>query len=83
MNTASNKNYDPANDDNQGVVQLMAQAEVATPGVSQVERMNPVTAQGPEPIKEEVNDEERDGVNDDVLAEGAVEESEADEKNVQ
>ena len=83
MNTASNKNYDPANDDNQGVVQLMAQAEEATPGVSQVERMNPVTAQGPEPIKEEVNDEERNGVNDDVPAEGAVEESEADEKNVQ
>ncbi len=83
MNTANNKKYDPANDDNQGVVQLMAQAEEATPGVSQVERMSPVTAQGPEPIKEEVNEEEIDGVNGDVFAEEAVEEGKADEKNVQ
>ena len=83
MNTANNIPYDPANDDNQGVAQLMAQAEEATPGVSQVERMNPVTAQGPEPIKEEVNEEPIDGVNDDVLTEEAVEEGEADSKNVQ
>jgi hypothetical protein len=83
MNTANNKTYDPANDDNQGVVQLMAQAEEATPGVSQVERMNPVTAQGPEPIKEEVNDEAIDGANDDILTEETIEEGEADEKNVQ
>lgn len=83
MNTANNTNYDPANDDNQGVAQLMAQAEEATPGVSQVERLNPVTAQGPEPIKEEVNDEDIDGVNDDVLAEETVEEGEADKKNDQ
>ena len=83
MNTANNKKYDPANDDNQGVVQLMAQAEEATPGVSQVERMNPVTAQGPEPVKEEVNDEAIDGVNNDVLAEGTIEEGGEDEENVQ
>ena len=81
MNSDNEKNYDSANDDNQGVAQLMAQAEEATPGVAQVERMNPVTAQGPEPIKEEVN-EDVDGLNDDVLTEEAVEESKADEKNV-
>lgn len=83
MNTANNKKYNPADDDNQGVTQLMAQAEEATPGVSQVERMNPATAQGPEPIKEEVKEEDIDGVNDDVLAEEAIEKGEADENNVQ
>ncbi len=83
MNTANNKKYDPANDDNQGVAQLMAQAEEATPGVSQVERMSPVTAQGPEPIKEEVNEEDTDGVEDDDLVAETVEEGEADEKNDQ
>ena len=83
MNMDSNKKYDPAHDDNQGVAQLMAQAEETTPGVAQVARMNPVTAQGPELIKEEVNDEDTDGMNDDVLAEETVEESKADEKNDQ
>ncbi len=83
MNTIKDKKYDPANDDNQGVAQLMAQAEDATPGISQVERMSPVTAQGPEPIKEEVQEEEMDEINDDGIAEETVEKGEADEKNVQ
>lgn len=83
MNPTPNKNYNPADDDNQGVVQLMAQAEEASPGVAQVERMNPVTAQGPEPVKEEVNEAETDGVNKDMLAVEDVEAGEADEKNDQ
>lgn len=72
--------YNPANDDNQGVVQILAQAEEANPGVAQVERMNPVTAQGPEPVKEEVNEDGADAVNDDMLAEEDVEAGEANER---
>jgi hypothetical protein len=74
MNPNNNSKYNPADDDNQGVAQLLAQGEEANPGVAQVEHMSPVTAQGPEPIKEEVNDSDTPdaGVNDDELAEEDV-----------
>ncbi len=75
MNPNNKNEYTPADDDNQGVVQLMAQGADADNGVSQVERMNPVTDSGPEPVKEEVNDD-ADGdssLNDDELAEEEIE----------
>ena len=74
--------YNPADDDNQGVVQLLAQGEEANSGVSQAEYMNPVTAQGPEPEKAEVNDSDVDanGVNDDLLTEEEVEDGDADDE---
>ena len=80
MNPTDN-NYNPADDDNQGVVQLLAQGGEANNGISQVENMNPVTAQGPEPEKDEVNPSEVAGVNDDVLAEENVEAGNVEEKN--
>lgn len=73
MTPTDNTNYNPADDDNQGVVQLLAQGEEANQGVPQIEYMNPVTAQGPEPEKDEVNPSEVDGLNDDVLAEEEIE----------
>ncbi|MBC7571006.1 MAG: hypothetical protein H7319_14905 [Spirosoma sp.] len=70
-----NQNYDPATDENQGVMTTMIQADKASDGVSQVERMSPVENQGPEPIKEEVNDSDTDanGVNNAMLEEEDVE----------
>ncbi len=85
MNATINTSYTPADDDNQGVTQLMAQGAAANDGVSQVERMNPVVDStvvdstivdsGPEPVKEEVNDEPDSdaSLNDDELAEEEVE----------
>ncbi len=80
MNPNDNNEYNPADDDNQGVVQLLAQGELAGGGVAQADYMDPITNQGPEPIKEEVNDageglsdSEANGVNDDLLAEEDVE----------
>ncbi|MBD2752315.1 hypothetical protein [Spirosoma validum] len=79
MNTSDNNAYNPADDDNQGVVQLMAQGQEASPGVSQYERINPVKASGPEPEKAEVNENTDDeGLNDDITAEEDVENGEAD-----
>jgi len=86
MNPNNNNEYTPADDDNQGVAQLMAQGADANPGVSQVERMNPlvdstvvdstVVDSGPEPVKEEVNDDpDSDGdssLNTDELTEEEV-----------
>ena len=75
-----NQTYNPAEDENQGVLSKMAQGEQANDGVSQTEYMNPMTNQGPEPVKEEVSDRgdgspdpEANGVNDDMLAEEDVE----------
>lgn len=69
--------YNPAEDENQGVMTKLARAEAANDGVPQVERMSPVTNQGPEPIKEEVSDNDSDtnanGVNNVMLAEEEVE----------
>ncbi len=90
MNATINTSYTPADDDNQGVTQLMAQGAAANDGVSQVERMNPivdstvvdstvvdstVVASGPEPVKEEINDDPDSdaSLNDDELAEEEVE----------
>lgn len=80
MNTNNSNEYTPADDDNQGVVQLMAQGADADNGISQVERMNPlvdstVVDSGPEPVKEEVNDDadSDSNLNDDELAEEEVE----------
>ena len=78
-----NENYNPADDDNQGVVQLMAQGEEASNGIPQAEQMDIVKAQGPEPEKAEVNDSDTDanGINDDILAEEEVEDGEIEENN--
>ena len=77
MNPNDNTDYNPAEDDNQGVVQLLAQAQEANNGVPQDGGINPVMAQGPESVKEEVNESDTDantnGVNDDMLAEEDVE----------
>ena len=76
MNSA-NQSYDPATDENQGVMTTMIQADEANEGVPQVERMAPhPTAQGPEPIKDEVTEPDEpvsNGVNDAMLAEEDVE----------
>lgn len=82
MKPDQTENYDPAEDDNQGVVQLLAQSEESTAGVPQADYMNPVTASGPEPEKAEVNqsDVDANGVNDDLLEEEDVEEGEIDEE---
>jgi hypothetical protein len=74
-----NQTYNPADDDNQGVVQLLAQGEEANGGIAQDNRLNPVTASGPEPEKAEVADTDGDNsINDDVLAEEEVEDGDAD-----
>ncbi|MCY7358235.1 MAG: hypothetical protein LH609_12405 [Rudanella sp.] len=46
MNTNPEEEYNPADDDNQGVVQLMAQAEEATQdmGVEQAPQMDPTNS---------------------------------------
>lgn len=82
MNPNDDK-YNPAEDENQGVITKLTQGQQANDGVSQVDYMNPVTNQGPEPVKEEVNpsDTEANGVNDDLLAEEAVENGEVDMDN--
>ncbi|UHG89866.1 hypothetical protein [Spirosoma oryzicola] len=78
----SENNYSPAEDDNQGVVQLLAQGEEANAGVSQIEYLSPITNQGPEPEKAEVNDSDVDanGVNDDLLMEEEVEDRDVNEE---
>lgn len=75
MNSNDNNDYNPAEDENQGVITKLAQGEDANNGVSQIEYMTPVFNQGPESVKEEVNDSdtESNGVNDDVLTEEEVE----------
>ena len=85
MNPNDNTDYNPAEDENQGVITKLAQGAEANDSVSQLAYMNPITNQGPEPEKEEVNesDQESGGINDDVLAEedvadGEITETEAD-----
>ena len=77
--------YNPADDENQGVAQLLAQAEESNAGVPQAAYLNPVTAQGPEPEKAEVNDDDpsdgaTNGVNDDMLEEEDVEDGDLSEE---
>ena len=77
---STNKAYNPADDGNQGVVQLIAQSEESTESVAQARQMSPITASGPEPEKAEVSEGgvNIEGVNDDILAEEEVENAEAD-----
>lgn len=83
MNPNDNDDYNPAEDENQGVITKLTQGQEANNGVSQADYMNPVTNQGPEPVKEEVNasDAEANGVNDDLLAEEDVENGEVEMDN--
>jgi hypothetical protein len=76
----NNTDYNPAEDENQGVMTKLAQGEEANNGVSQATYMSPVTNQGPELEKEEVNDSDVDanGVNDDVLTEEEIEDGAVD-----
>lgn len=75
MNSRNDTDYNPAEDENQGVLTTLIQGQKANDGISQLDYMNPVTNQGPEPEKEEVNesDTESNGINDDLLAEEDVE----------
>ncbi|MBC3789799.1 hypothetical protein [Spirosoma utsteinense] len=75
MNSGNNTDYNPAEDENQGVLTKLVQGEEANDGISQLDYMNPVTNQGPEPEKEEVDesDTESNGINDDRLMEEDVE----------
>jgi hypothetical protein len=80
----TNENYNPADDGNQGVVQLMAQREEANAGVPQDQQLSPVHASGPEPEKAEVAVDDPEGdysLNDDVLQEEDVENGDVDETN--
>ncbi|RYF46670.1 MAG: hypothetical protein EOO39_49435 [Cytophagaceae bacterium] len=83
MNINETTTYDPADDENQGIMTKMIQGENVGGGVAQTEYLNPVVNQGPEPEKEEVNesDTEANGINDDMLAEEDVEEGEIDESD--
>lgn len=80
MNPNENE-YNPGDDENQGVMTKLVQGEQAGGGVAQTDYMNPVTNQGPEPVKEEVNDTNSNGVNDDMLAEEDVEDGDIEVDN--
>lgn len=75
MNPDNIDQYRPEYDENQGVMTKLTESQKAGGGVAQADYMNPVTNQGPEPVKEEVSDQTTDsnGVNDDMLAEEDVE----------
>ena len=77
--------YNPTEDENQGVITKLTQGEQANSGVSQLDYMNPVTNQGPEPEKEEVNDSDTDSANanDDLLTEEDVEDGDIEEEDVE
>ncbi len=83
MNLNDNTDYNPAEDENQGIITKLVQGEEANNGVSQIEYMNPVFNQGPEPVKEEVNESDTDanGVNDDLIAEEDVENGDVEVDN--
>lgn len=76
MNTNDNESYNPSDDDNQGVVQLMAQAQEANSGVAQNESINPIKASGPEPEKAEVDQPDNEALNEDVTTEKKAENGE-------
>lgn len=72
-------NYNPAEDENQGIMTKLAQGEEANTGIPQATYMSPVTASGPEPEKAEVADPEADnGLNDDMLEEEDIEKETVD-----
>ena len=70
MNSNDINDYNPAEDDNQGVAQLLSQAQASNDGVPKTGGINPISAQGPEPVKEEVNndsDTDANSVSDNLL----------------
>lgn len=73
--STNNTPYTPADDENQGIMTKLMQGDAASGGVAQADYMSPITNQGPEPEKAEVNETGTDagGVNDDLLTEEAVE----------
>ncbi|GAB2514407.1 hypothetical protein [Spirosoma aerophilum] len=60
MNRNENSDYTPADDENQGVMTKLMQAEAANGGIAEAPYMDPIVNQGPEPEKEEVNDSDED-----------------------
>lgn len=83
MNPNNTTAYNPADDENQGIMTTMVQGENASDGIAQTAFQNAIVNQGPEPEKEEVNesDTEASGINDDMLAEEEVEDGEIDESD--
>ncbi len=78
MNDSENKTYNPAEDENQGVITKLTQGDQAGAGTSQAEHMSSVVASGPESEKAEVNESDAEGVNNDMLAQEDVENGEVD-----
>lgn len=79
MATNPDEKYNPANDDNQGVAQLMAQAEQAsqTIGVKQNPQMGMAAAIGQDEVAQQPaneSDTDANGVNDEMLTEEDVQE---------
>ena len=76
---SDNTQYNPAEDENQGVMTKLAQGEEANTGIPQAAYMSPVTASGPEPEKAEIADSEATiGLNDDMLEEEDIEQGNVD-----
>ena len=77
---ADDTEYNPADDDNQGVLQRIAQDEEASDGVSQADYMNPAAAQTNGPAGQAAEADSPDGaVNDELLTEEAVEDGDITE----
>ncbi len=80
-----NETYNPAEDENQGVMTKMVQGDQANAGTPQHGGIDLVKASGPESEKAEVNDSDNNstGTNDDLLAEEDVEAGDTAESNEQ
>ena len=81
MNDSDNKTYNPAEDENQGVITKLTQGDQAGAGISQAKQMSPVTALGPETEKAEVSESVGEEVNDDILIEEDVEDGQVGTEN--
>ncbi|AUD07247.1 hypothetical protein CWM47_09635 [Spirosoma pollinicola] len=79
----TDETYDPANDENQGVMTKMIQGETADGGVSQAPYHNPIVNQGPEPEKDEVNDSDEDasGIDENKTIQQQVADGDIDESD--
>ncbi len=79
----SNTTYNPADDENQGVMTKMIQGETADGGVAQAPYHNPIVSQGPEPEKEEVNDSDEDssGIDENKTIQQQVADGDIDESD--
>lgn len=77
----SNTIYNPADDENQGVMTKMIQGETANGGVPQAPYHNPIVNQGPEPEKDEVNDSDEDtsGIDENKTIQQQVADGDIDE----